>query len=65
MFEQPNKDDHELSAEFFEQLPKMLSDKTIQPNNAKVYSNGLDGVADGFQEYLDGKISNYKIVYKL
>lgn len=54
-----------MCVEFCEQLPKLLSKEIIKPNNAKVYANGLDGVTEGFQEYRDGKISNYKIVYKL
>lgn len=62
---QANEDDHKLSADFFAKLPKLISDQVIRPNNAVVFGNGLDGVADGFQEYRDGNISNFKIVYKL
>ncbi|KZZ99136.1 alcohol dehydrogenase [Moelleriella libera RCEF 2490] len=60
-----NRDDHELSAELFEQLPRLLVEGKVIPNNAQVYAGGLSDVVTGFQEYRDGKISNYKIVYKL
>lgn len=63
--QQANKDDHELAVGFFDELPKLLSDGTIKTNTPKVYAGGLDDVEKGFQEYRDGAISNYKIVYKL
>ena len=63
--QQASKDDHELAAAFFDELPKLLSDGTIKTNTPKVYGGGLDDVEKGFQEYRDGAISNYKIVYKL
>lgn len=62
---QASKHDHELSAAFFEELPKLLSEGAIQTNAPRVYEGGLDDVKKGFQEYRDGAISNYKIVYKL
>ncbi|KAF3007824.1 hypothetical protein E8E13_010620 [Curvularia kusanoi] len=54
--------DHKLSAELFEKLPQWLEDGTIKPNEPKVL-HGLDKVPEGFQEYRDGKVSGYKIVY--
>ncbi|KAH7129754.1 putative alcohol dehydrogenase [Dactylonectria estremocensis] len=60
-----NQADHKLAVDFFAKLPQLLSDGTIKPNSTKVFKDGLDGVHEGFQEYRDGKISNYKIVYKL
>lgn len=62
---QPSQHDHDLCAEFMEQLPKLLEEGRIRPNQAKVYQNGLDDVSKGFQEFRDGKVSNYKIVYKV
>lgn len=59
-----NEDDHKLSAELFENLPRWLEDGTIRPNEAKVL-HGLDKVPEGFQEYRDGKISGYKVVYAI
>ncbi|KAL4976006.1 hypothetical protein BDW66DRAFT_166746 [Aspergillus desertorum] len=59
-----SKHDHELSAELFERLPQWAQQGSLKPNNPKVY-HGLDAVRDGFQEYPDGKISAYKIVYVL
>ncbi|KAL4948764.1 putative zinc-binding dehydrogenase family oxidoreductase [Aspergillus filifer] len=59
-----SKHDHELSAELFERLPQWLQQGSLKPNNPKVY-HGLDAVRNGFQEYRDGKISAYKIVYVL
>jgi hypothetical protein len=61
---QPHKEDHELSAKFFDALPKLLSTGAIKPNNPKLFE-GLESVTKGFQEYRDGVISNYKIVYKV
>lgn len=49
----------------FKKLPGWLREKKIVPNNTKVYDGGLDDVEKGFQEYRDGKISAYKIVYKV
>lgn len=62
---QPNKEDHELSREFFEKLSSWLESGKIKPNTPKLRNGGLDAVPDGFQEYRDGNISAYKIVYKL
>lgn len=61
----PNKADHELAAELFDKLPTWLVEGRIKPNQAKVFEGGLNDVSKGFQEYRDGTISNYKIVYKL
>ena len=60
----PHKEDHELSSKFFEELPKLLSSGAIKPNTPKLFE-GLDSVPKGFQEYRNGVISNYKIVYKI
>lgn len=43
----------------------MLRDGRFVPNRTKVYEGGLADVEKGFQDYLDGKISGYKIVYKI
>ncbi|RHZ59802.1 uncharacterized protein CDV56_106190 [Aspergillus thermomutatus] len=59
-----SKDDHELASELFENLPSWLEEGTIRPNSAKLRL-GLDAVSEGFQEYRDGKISAYKLVYEL
>lgn len=61
---QPHKEDHELSAKLFDALPELLSAGAIKPNNPKLLE-GLESVTKGFQEYRDGVISNYKIVYKV
>ncbi|KAH2134561.1 hypothetical protein KXV68_009649, partial [Aspergillus fumigatus] len=60
----PHKEDHELSAKFFEELPKLLSSEAIKPNTPKLLE-GLDSVPEGFQEYRNRVISNYKIVYRV
>ncbi|KAJ5632835.1 hypothetical protein N7490_009174 [Penicillium lividum] len=60
----PHKEDHELAAKFFEELPKFLSSGVIKPNTPKLLV-GLESVPKGFQEYRDGVISNSKIVYKV
>ncbi|KAF2649134.1 GroES-like protein [Lophiostoma macrostomum CBS 122681] len=59
-----SKDDHELSAELFDKLPTWLDEGKIKPNTPGV-RKGLDAIPQGFQEYRDGKISAYKIVYEL
>lgn len=59
-----NEDDHKLSAELFEKLPQWLENGTIKPSKYKVLK-GLNKMHEGFQEYRDGKISGYKIVYEL
>ncbi|KAK2766977.1 hypothetical protein FQN54_006294 [Arachnomyces sp. PD_36] len=61
----PHPEDHEMCTEFFEKLPSWLESGKIKPNTPKVFDGGLDVVPEGFQEYRDGKISGYKIVYKL
>jgi threonine dehydrogenase-like Zn-dependent dehydrogenase len=61
----PSKEDHELGSELFEKLPSLLREGKIKPNPVKVFNTGLDGVTDGFQEFRDGKVSGYKIVYKI
>lgn len=61
---QANKDDHELAAELFEKLPGWLDQGVVKPNAQKV-KQGLGAVKEGFQEYRDGKISAYKIVYEI
>lgn len=42
-----------------------IEEGKIKPNKPKVIPGGLDAVAQGFQEYRDGKISGYKLVYEL
>jgi NADPH-dependent curcumin reductase CurA len=53
-----------LACELFEKLPSLLNDGKIRPSKPKVL-DGLDAVPEGFREHRDGKISAYKIVYKL
>ncbi|KAF4443598.1 alcohol dehydrogenase [Fusarium acutatum] len=60
-----SQEDHKLALDFFEKLPMLLSSGQIKPNSYKLFDDGLDDVFKGFQEYRDGNISNYKIVYKL
>lgn len=62
--DQINEADHALAADFFSQLPGLLSGEIIKPNAAKLLT-GLDSVLQGFQDYRDGRISNFKVVYKL
>jgi NADPH-dependent curcumin reductase CurA len=64
MYYQANKDDHELASNLFDKLPGWLDEGTIKPSVPKVLK-GLESVPEGFQEYRDGKISGYKIVYDL
>ncbi|OQE44389.1 hypothetical protein PENCOP_c002G02378 [Penicillium coprophilum] len=59
-----SKEDHELSSELFEKLPAWLEKGTLKPSHPKSYQS-LESVPKGFQEYRDGKISAYKIVYTL
>ncbi|KAL4898499.1 putative zinc-binding dehydrogenase family oxidoreductase [Aspergillus ambiguus] len=59
-----SEDDHNLCAELFEKLPAWLEQGVVRPSKPKVY-HGLEAVPEGFQEYRDGKISAYKIVYEL
>jgi hypothetical protein len=42
-----------------------LVDGRVKPNQPKILHGGLQDVVKGFQEYRDGAVSNYKIVYKL
>ncbi|TXC09181.1 hypothetical protein FocTR4_00005567 [Fusarium oxysporum f. sp. cubense] len=60
-----SEDDHKLCAEFNEKLPVWIEEGKIKPNKPKVIPGGLDAVVQGFQEYRDGKISGYKLVYEL
>lgn len=59
-----SKEDHELVSELLEKMPELLEKGIIKPGTPKVFQ-GLDAVSEGFQEYRDGKISAYKIVYKV
>lgn len=61
---QASQEDHELASELFENLPSWLVQGRVKPNKAKVF-HGLDSVAQGFQEYRDGGVSAYKIVYEV
>ncbi|RGP72224.1 zinc-type alcohol dehydrogenase [Fusarium longipes] len=60
----PSEEDHKLGVEFNKKLPVWLEEGKIKPNKPKVLG-GLDAVPQGFQEYRDGKISGFKIVYEL
>ena len=53
-----------MTADLFEKLPAWLEEGKVRPNIPKI-KTGLDAVPEGFQEYRDGKISGYKIVYEL
>lgn len=59
-----NKDDHELAGELFERLPKWLEEGVVRPNSQRV-KRGLDKVGEGWQEYREGRVSGYKIVYEV
>ncbi|KAF2120352.1 chaperonin 10-like protein [Lophiotrema nucula] len=59
-----NKDDHELASELFENLPEWIEAGKVKPNKVGL-KKGLDALEEGFQEYRDGKINAYKIVYEL
>ncbi|CAI7636656.1 unnamed protein product [Penicillium pancosmium] len=59
-----SKEDHELANDLFDNLPTWLEQGKIKPNRSKVL-HGLGSVTQGFQEYRDGMISAYKIVYEL
>ncbi|RAH46735.1 zinc-binding alcohol dehydrogenase family protein [Aspergillus brunneoviolaceus CBS 621.78] len=59
-----SQEDHELASEFFDLVPDLLASGKIKPSRPKVLG-GLEAVPDGFQEYRDGKISGYKIVYRI
>ncbi|WWC69904.1 uncharacterized protein I206_103847 [Kwoniella pini CBS 10737] len=56
--------DHNLAKELFDTIPEWLKNGTIKTSNIKLYE-GLDSVEKGFQEYRDGHISAYKIVYQV
>lgn len=62
---QTSEADNALAADFCEKLPELLQKGVIKPNTVKMYEGGLDDIPKGFQEYRDGVISNYKIVYKV
>ncbi|KAJ5089367.1 hypothetical protein N7532_008051 [Penicillium argentinense] len=57
-------EDHELSRELFENLPTWFEQGLVKPNKPRVLQ-GLQAVTNGLQEYRDGIVSAYKIVYKL
>ncbi|CAG7987453.1 unnamed protein product [Penicillium olsonii] len=59
-----SQEDHELASELFERLPAWLAWGQIKPNKVKIF-HGLESVAKGFQEYRDGGVSAYKIVYEI
>ncbi|KAH7203021.1 chaperonin 10-like protein [Fusarium oxysporum] len=61
----PKEADYKLAAGYFHELPGLVSSGQIKPNTSKLVGSGLDSVPQGFQEYRDGKISNYKIVYRI
>ncbi|KAI9147487.1 zinc-binding dehydrogenase family oxidoreductase [Paramyrothecium foliicola] len=62
--EHPSEDDHRLAIELFRELPELLTRGVIKPMQTRVLE-GLSEVPRGFQENRDGKISNFKIVYRL
>ncbi|KAK7422352.1 hypothetical protein QQX98_001631 [Neonectria punicea] len=55
----------ERGAEFCEKLPALIEEGKIKPTDIRVVPGGLEGVAAGFQEHRDGKISATKLVYEL
>ncbi|KAJ5351915.1 hypothetical protein N7452_000889 [Penicillium brevicompactum] len=59
-----SQEDHDLASELFQNLPSWLAQGRVKPNKTKVF-HGLDSVAQGFQEFRDGGVSAYKIVYEV
>lgn len=49
----------------FQRIPDWLQQGLVAPNKVKVFGGGLGDVERGFQEHRDGKISGYKIVYRV
>jgi NADPH:quinone reductase-like Zn-dependent oxidoreductase len=62
-YSQASVDDHELSAELFEKLPSWLEQGKIKPSNVKLMD--LESIHEGFDMHRQGKISSFKIVYKV
>lgn len=61
----PHEADHNLASEFCEKIGEWLGSGNIRPNEPRLLDGGLNAVADGFQEYRDGNISAYKVVYMI
>ncbi|KAL1989491.1 hypothetical protein VTN49DRAFT_6688 [Thermomyces lanuginosus] len=59
-----SKEDHDLSTELYDVLPTWLETGKVKANPTKIF-NGLDAVHEGFDEFRSGKVSAYKIVYRL
>lgn len=65
MESQTSQEDHDLASEFYDMVPDLLCQGRLKPNRPELLDGGLGRVADGFQAYREGKISGYKIVYRI
>jgi NADPH-dependent curcumin reductase CurA len=61
---QANREDHELSIELYDNLPRWITEDKIRANHV-LPLKGLQSVPEGFQIHRDGKISGKKIVYEI
>ena len=61
---QASPEDHNLASELFNLIPKWLEEETIRPNRPRSLA-GLNSVEFGFQQYREGNVSAYKIVYSI
>lgn len=52
-------------AHFLEKVPELVKSGVITPNPTRLIEGGLNGINEGFQLMMDGKISGEKLVYRL
>lgn len=52
-------------AHFLQKVPELVKSGAVRPNPTKLIEGGLDGINEGFQLMIEGKVSGEKLVYRL
>lgn len=62
---EPRPEDKAQWVKYLGMLPELLTKKDIKPNRVKYMEGGLDGIMQGFEDQIAGKVSAEKLAYKI
>ncbi|KAH8103529.1 GroES-like protein [Cristinia sonorae] len=58
-------EDRKLMVDFLTKFPGLVKSGALKPNPIKLITGGLEGVSEGFEYMISGKVSGEKLVYEL
>ncbi|KAH8103402.1 GroES-like protein [Cristinia sonorae] len=61
----PQPEDKEHMAHFLRKFPELVKSGNLKPNPTRLVKGGLEGIPEGFEYMIAGKVSGEKIVYEV